>query len=261
MFDYIKNRDGKRIFAVIDYPSGKGPFGAVLIIHGFTGFSSERHLNEISRDLVDKGFLTLRPDLTKNPGRSYLEFSNVTYNQELKDCEDSLEFLLNMEEVDINRVGIAGHSLGGMIAAEVASKRKEIRALATLSAVYSAKFQINRIFGKTYEKALKDFKSKGFTTRWSDHMGKRLKIKKSFADDFVGRTVDDFAKNIKCPTLVISSGKDEAVIQEQADSYLKNIGAREKSMEIIEGSDHVYTGEALNKVAPIVANWFAKKLI
>lgn len=261
MFDYIKNRDGKKLFAVIDHPKHKGPYSAVLLLHGFTGYSAERHLVAISDALVEKGMLTVRPDLTKDPGKSYLEYKDLTYGQEVNDSEDVLDYILSMEEVNKNRVGIAGHSLGGMVAAEVASKRKEIKALATLSAVYSSKLQINRIFKKTYEKAMKDFKVKGYTSRWSSTMGKRLKIYKRFGYDFIGRSAGDFVKNINCPTLIISSGADESVSQLQADSYLKNVASQVKRVEIIEGASHTYEGNALDKLTPIVAGWFKQKLI
>ena len=283
MFDYIRNRDGKRIFAVIDYPSGKGTFSfgvegpftnhrfsgtggqvrwpAVLIVHGFKGSSAQRHIQGVSDVLVDAGFLTIRPDLTKNPGRSYIEFADMTYSQELKDCEDVLEYLLAMDEVDKNKIGIAGHSLAGTIVSEIAAKRNEIKALAILSGVYSFEFVAEHIFSKPFQKAKKEFDQKGWTSVWSEHLERRLKIKRGFYEDVIGRTAGDFAGEIKCPTLVISSGKDEAVSQKHADLWMKNLGTKEKHMEIIEGSDHNYSGDAMSRVSPIVASWFAKHLI
>jgi len=260
MFDYIKNRDGKKIFAVVDHPKGDGSFPAVLIIHGFKGFSSQRHIQGISDSLVDKGFLTLRPDLTRNPGRSYLDFSDMTYGQELRDAEDVLDYLLKLDEVDQQKIAVAGYSLAGMIAAELAAKREVIKALAILSGVYDFKWIANKIFKKPFQRAIKDFKAKGFTTVWSSEMEKRVKIKKSFYEDAFERSAKNFAKEINCPTLIISSEKDESVSQSHADKYLKTIGSVDKQMEIIEGSDHNYSGESLDKAASVVAGWFAGKL-
>lgn len=260
MFDFIKNRDNKKIFVLIDHPKGRGPFASVLIIHGFKGFSSQRHLQGVSDSLVKQGFLTLRPDLTCDPGRSYLDFADMTYAQELCDVEDVLNFLLKINEVDAKRVGLAGHSLAGMIAGEVASKRGEIKALSILSGVYSFEFIAEHIFRKPHEKAKKEFNQKGWTSVWSKELETRLKIKRQFYVDVVERTADDFAKNIKCPTLVISSGRDESVVQLHADSWMRNLGAIDKKMEIIDGSDHNYGGENLDKVAKLVVDWFASKL-
>lgn len=260
MFDYITNRDGKKLFAVIDYPDKKGPFSAVFIVHGFRGSSPQRHIKTLSDSLVNRGFLTLIPDLTKNPGNSYVDFADMTFGQELRDCEDLLDYLLKLEEVDQDKIGITGHSLGGMVAAQVASKKQEVKALCTLSAVYDFEWIANKVFQKPFERAIKDFKQKGFTSVWSSYLEKRLKIKKGFYEDAFGRTAANFAKDIKCPTLIVSSGNDESVNQIHADKYLKTIGSYDKKMEIIEGSDHNYSGENLDKMTSIVASWFAKKL-
>ncbi len=277
MFDYFANRRGKKLFAIIDYPrtesrlrgehwkskaqlGGGFEFPAVLVVHGFKGSSPQRHIKALSDALVERGFMTIVPDLTKDPGRSYLDFSDMTYDQELKDVEDSLDYLSKFDEVDKDRIGICGHSLGGMIAAEIASERSEVKALATLSAVYDFKWIADKIFNKPFERALKDFDKKGFTSVWSNHLEKRLKIKKGFYIDAFKRSAKDFAKGIKCPTLIVSSGNDESVSQSHADKYLKTIGTKDKKNEVIEGADHNYSGENLDKVTSIVADWFSKKL-
>lgn len=246
---------------MVDYPSGKGPFPAILLVHGFKGSSSQRHLQGISESLVEKGFLVVRPDLTNDPGRSYLNFEDMTYGQEIKDAEDVLDFVLTMEEVDSKRIGIAGHSLAGMLVSELSLKRREIKALAILSGVYSFEFISEHIFNKPYQKAQKEFDNKGWTNVWSQSLEKRLKIKRSFYEDIIERSADDFASKIKCSTLVISGGADEAVSQKHADGWMKKLGSMDKQMKIINGSDHNYNEEALDKAKRIVSEWFVEKLI
>lgn len=260
MFDYTKNRDGKKLFVMVDHPSGKGLYPAIVLVHGFKGSSSQRHLQGISDSLVERGFLVVRPDLTHDPGRSYLNFEDMTYKQEFKDTEDVLDFVLKMEEVDKSKIGLAGHSLAGMLTAELASKRRDIKALSILSGVFSFNFIAERIFNKPYQKAQKEFDSKGWTNVWSQTMEKRLKIKRSFYMDIVKRNAKDFAPKIKCPTLVISGGADEAVSQKHADQWMKKLGTKDKKMEIIERSDHNYSDDALEEVKKIVGDWFSKKI-
>ena len=256
----IKNREGKKLFCRVDGIISKRRSPSVLIVHGFSGNSSERHIAAISDSLAAEGFLTLRVDLTKNPGKSYLDFSEITYAQELSDLEDVLEYFLQMPDADPTRIGIAGHSLGGMLVAELTAKRKEIKSAVLLSAVYDPRIMLDRVFKKPASEFKADFEKRGWTKRWSQTLNKNLKIRLKFYTDIAGRTAGNFVQNITHPTLIIASGSDESVSQEHADNYLKFITSRNKKMEIIEGADHIYSGPALDKVVRLVADWFVETL-
>jgi len=247
----------------LDKPkSAKGKLPAVLLVHGFKGDSAQRHISSISRAIVKHGIICLSPDLTKDPGKSYLDFSNMTYGQELSDLEDVYKELSSkLDQVDNKRIGIAGHSLGGMLAVEIASKFPEIKSLVTLSAVYSFDFIAERIFSKPFEQAKNDFDKKGWTEVWSKSLAKELKIKRKFYEDIFGRTADKFISSIDCPVLIVSSGADESVDQFHGNNYLKNIVSNNKKLEIIEGSDHNYTNDKwLKQVCDLTSGWFSKTL-
>jgi len=254
----IKNRQGKKLSCEFSGVGENRP--AVFIVHGFKGDSSQRHIRAISESLLSAGFITVRPDLTKNPGKSYLNFEDMTYKQELSDVEDILGYMRKRPEVDAKRIGIAGHSLGGMITAETAANHPEIKSLATLSAVYDFKFIAKRIFMKPFERVIEDFKAKGWSSVWSKTLKKELHIKKEFYQDAILRSARGFAPKIQCPTQVIWGSDDEAVSQSHADKYLKTIGSKIKKMEIIGGADHNYSGESLDNVCDLVVDWFKKTL-
>lgn len=256
----VKNRDGKKLFCRVDGIDPRRRLPAVMVVHGFKGDSSQRHIAQISEVLVSLGFLTIRVDFTKNPGKSYLDFPDVTYTQELFDLEDVFEFLLSMPEVDPTRFGVAGHSLGGMLVAELASRHRAVKSLAILSGVYDFRFLAKHLFSKPFTEVQEDFKKKGWSTVWSIHLNRELSVKRGFYEDIFSRTADKFARKIKCPTLIISGGSDESVGASHADSWLKNIQSHNKKMEIITASDHNYSGEALGKVTKIVSDWFVKTL-
>lgn len=258
----VKSRQGKSIFCRVLVPDeAQKSFPAILVVHGFKGWSAQRHIQKIAEDLTSKGYITIRPDLTKNPGNSDLEFRDMTYALELEELEDVLDRLLEMPLVDSERIGICGHSLGGMIVAQLAAQRREIKALATLSAVYSFEFIAEKIFKKPFDKAKADFEKKGWTGVWSKELERELKIKRKFYEDIFMRSADSFAGEIRCPTLIISSGNDESVAQVHADNYLRNIGSKVKKMEIIKGSDHNYNGKALDEVSRLVCEHFGKYLL
>lgn len=244
----------------LDFPKTQAK-GAVVVVHGFKGSAAQVHISAIAQSICDAGFITLRPDLTCDPGESYLPFSEMTYARELSDLGDITQNFSNMDKVKGLPIGICGHSLGGMLAAEIAANREEVKALVTLSAVFDWKFVIENIFMKPYKEAMRDFNEKGWSYVWSKSLERRLKVGRAFYEDIAGRTADNFAQKIKCPTLVVSSGKDESVVQDHAEKYLKNIGSMVKKMVIIEGSDHNYSqGKWLDTVCGLTAGWFAGHL-
>src|SRR3989337_731030 len=147
-----------------------------------------------------------------------------------------------------------------MLTAQLASKHRAVKSLVILSGVYNYRFLAKHLFAKPFAEVLEDFRKKGLSTVWSVHLNRELHVKKSFYEDVFLRTADKFAAKIKCPTLIVSSGSDESVAQSHADNWLKNIGSQNKKMEIINGSDHNYSGQALDKVARAAADWFLKTL-
>jgi pimeloyl-ACP methyl ester carboxylesterase len=70
-----------------------------------------------------RGFAVLRVD-DRGVGKSKGEIANVTSLDFAQDVIISLEYLLTRKEIDKERVGLIGHSEGGIIAPMVASKKK-----------------------------------------------------------------------------------------------------------------------------------------
>lgn len=117
--------------ATITIPEGKGPFPAAVLITG----SGPQDRNEeimghkffavIADHLTRKGFIVLRVD-DRGVGKSTGKFNEATSEDFAKDVNNSVDYLLSRPEVDKKKVGMIGHSEGGMIAPMVAAKRKNI---------------------------------------------------------------------------------------------------------------------------------------
>jgi uncharacterized protein len=131
--DYIYyNKDSSvTLGATLTKPSGKGPFPAVILSTG----SGQQDRDEtmlghkpfavIADYLTRRGFMVLRVD-DRGVGKSKGDLKNATTASFADDVETSLNFLLKQKDVNIKKIGIIGHSEGGMIAPMVAVRRKEI---------------------------------------------------------------------------------------------------------------------------------------
>lgn len=138
--DIIYNNTNKSLKygATITIPAGTGPFPAAVLITG----SGAQDRNEtilghqsfavIADYLTLNGFIVLRVD-DRGVGKSTGLFSEATSADFATDVNTSVDYLLSRPEVDKSKVGLIGHSEGGMIAPIVATERNDINFIILLA--------------------------------------------------------------------------------------------------------------------------------
>jgi len=115
----------------LSLPTKEGVFPAVILI---TGSGAQNRDEEL---LGHKPFLVIADYLTKNgiavlrfddrgTAMSKGNFKTATTLDFATDVEAALEFLKSRKEIDQNKIGLIGHSEGGIIAPIVASKSKKV---------------------------------------------------------------------------------------------------------------------------------------
>lgn len=117
--------------ATITIPEGKGPFPTALLITGSGAQNRDEELMGhklflvIADALTRNGIAVLRVD-DRGVGKSTGTFSEATSADFAKDVNASLDYLLSRPEVDKKKLGLIGHSEGGMIAPMVGNERSDI---------------------------------------------------------------------------------------------------------------------------------------
>ena len=114
--------------------AGKKP-SAVILFHGFTGCKSEKYflLSRLSKALAEAGVASLRFDFG-GTAESDGDFSDVTPRTEIEDGLAIVNFAKSLKEIDTERIGLLGFSLGGFVAANVAGTvPKELERLILIS--------------------------------------------------------------------------------------------------------------------------------
>ena len=138
--ELIYENDKKTISygATITIPQGNGPFAAVLLLTGSGQQNRDEEMmghkpfSVIADHLTRNGFIVLRVD-DRGTGKTTGEVLNSTTADFADDANVSLNYLLTRKEVDKKRVGLIGHSEGGMIAQIIAAKRKDIKFIVMLA--------------------------------------------------------------------------------------------------------------------------------
>ena len=117
--------------ATLTTPLGNGPFPAVVLITGSGAQNRDEELvghrpfAVIADYLSRHGVVVLRVD-DRGVGKSSGNFDSANSADFAKDVSNSVDFLKTRQKVDLKKIGLIGHSEGGMIAPMVASQRKDI---------------------------------------------------------------------------------------------------------------------------------------
>jgi alpha/beta superfamily hydrolase len=114
-------------------PEGDGPFPAVIVCHPhplYGGNMSANIVFSICQALALKNIAALRFNF-RGVGQSQGKFGGGTAERE--DVRAALAFVLSAENINRSKIGLAGYSFGGGVAASVAVRDERVKALALVS--------------------------------------------------------------------------------------------------------------------------------
>ncbi len=123
---------GVMLAGTLTLPSGKGPFPAVVLITGSGPQNRDEELLGhkpflvIADALTRRGIAVLRYD-DRGTAQSTGDFGKATTADLATDGEAAVVWLKTRKEINARRIGLIGHSEGGIIAPMVASRDKNIR--------------------------------------------------------------------------------------------------------------------------------------
>ncbi len=203
---------------------------AILIIHGFGGGT------------YDEEFLANNLELIRNfdvytftlPGHEGFFKSNMKEEEWINSTEKMIEFLIKN---NYKTIYVIGHSMGGVLAARLASKYKQVKKLVLLAAAFrylefkDDELDVVKSIKKTPE-IVKDYKD--------EFISRIIKMPPSAMKEFM-KTVKDneyVLKNIYIPTLIVQGTNDTLVPIETADYIYNEIPSKDKEVLIESEVNH-----------------------
>jgi dienelactone hydrolase len=123
-------------------PKGEGDFPTVILIHGSgpndrdETIGANKPFKDIALGLASHGIAVLRYEKrTKEYPQETAKIENFTVQEEVvDDAIAAVDLLMNTSKIDTDRIYIIGHSLGGMMAPEIANQDKRIAGSILLAA-------------------------------------------------------------------------------------------------------------------------------
>jgi dipeptidyl aminopeptidase/acylaminoacyl peptidase len=121
---HIPSFDGKKVPAFFYKPEGKGPFPAIIDVHGGPTAQSRRDFSGMRQYLLSKGYAVLVPNVRGSTGygKTWTRLDNHDLGGgPLKDVVACKKWLSESAGVDANRVVVMGGSYGGYMALAAAT--------------------------------------------------------------------------------------------------------------------------------------------
>ncbi|MCI4671369.1 MAG: alpha/beta hydrolase [Bacteroidia bacterium] len=127
-----------KLAGTLTTPEGKGPFPTVILITGSGPQDRDETIFEhkpfwvIADAFSRNGIAVLRMD-DRGIGESEGDFKSATSKDFARDIQSGIEFLKTRSEVDQSKIGLVGHSEGGLIAPMVASIESSVSYIVMLA--------------------------------------------------------------------------------------------------------------------------------
>ena len=135
---FVNEKEGNTLVGTLTIPKGEGPFPAMVLVSGSGQQDRDEELMNhrpfwvIADYCALHGIAVLRYD-DRGIGGSSGEVENATSMDFSYDAEAAFDYLRNRKEINASKVGILGHSEGGIINFMVSARRPEVAFLVSLA--------------------------------------------------------------------------------------------------------------------------------
>jgi len=274
------------IAATLHLPEQPGPHATVLLCHGFCG-TQPLLLPAFAAAFAQAGYLAVTFDY-RGFGESGGERGRLVPSMQIDDILAVLGWLKTHDQVDAQRIGLWGTSLGGGHVMGAAARDAGVRCvvsqlafadgeeviaghmsaeekasfLATLAKMEERK-QAGKEMFVPLTRVLGDPESKAFFEKHKDSYPElSIKIPMLTVKEMFHYKPATDAARVTCPTLVVVAGDDGVNPPAQGTALFDAVGAATKQLYVQEGARHydAYEGTHFDQVAQRQLAWLAQHL-
>lgn len=246
----------------------------LIFVHGFKGFKDWGFGPYLSENLSEKGFSVLTFNFSHNGiGDELTEFTELdkfaenTFSREVRELDELVSAVRNgfFNVARDVKIGLIGHSRGGAIAILASSKRMDVNAIATWSAI----LKLDR-----YSKRQKDeWRKKGFFEVLNTRTNQMMRLNVGLLDDIEKNStgflnIENAVKTLKRPLLIAHGDQDLAVPISEAEQLYEWSDKSKTEFFKLFGTGHTFdivhpfngTTEKFEKLLDKTAKFFNQYL-
>ena len=242
------NQCGEKLAATLHLPDGS-PDRGVILGHCFTCSRHTSILRSICHALAASGFTVLRFDFSGN-GQSEGEFTASNYSKQIAEMKTAAALLATY---GVSWLGLAGHSMGAMVAILAAPESESIRAVCGLAA-RSTVIKEQDLLSAAQMRVLEKTGRVGFVSR-----GRSLELTREMFSDASRYDFEPAVRSLRQPFLLVHGDRDEIIPVEEA-YRLQRYRPLGTKVVIIPGADHMFSGDEHRRmVTGVVVTWFKEQ--
>jgi len=257
---------GMNIVGILTVPKVAKPCPIILILHGFGGDkygfpvagTGEGYFDRLARKLAEQGFCSLRIDF-RGSGQSDGTFDVTSFTGQHSDAIAALDFIKTLKNtVKISKIGVLGHSQGGLVASMTAASDKRVDSLVLWAATGYPPHDFEGLFEKSGIKqgmALPDGGSAVFPLYIDGVYILSLPIGKQFFVDLFNEDPLVAVSKFKNPMMYVSPLQDAIVWPQPnvGNAFLTHHEGYEKLVTV--DADHNYNYLVGPEQLDITINW------
>jgi dipeptidyl aminopeptidase/acylaminoacyl peptidase len=224
--------DGRQIPAWLYRPTGDGPFGVAMSIHGGPEFQERPayNLSGLYQYLISQGVAVLAPNVRGSTGygRAYQKLIHHDFGGgDLRDFEAAAQYLRQLSWVDPDRIGVFGGSYGGFATLSCLSRLPRYWACGV------SRFGLSNLVAF----------ARSAPPTWHAMMATVVGDPDTEADFLLSRSPITYADNIRAPLFVIQGANDPRVVRGESDQIVARLGERgvDVRYDVYDDEGHGFT--------------------
>lgn len=201
------------------------------MLHGNTGWKEEEHLSTLADKLAENGIASIRfdsPGSGESDGTWQDDYRVSNYLAAVPKVYDYATRTLNL---DANRAGIWGHSMGGMVAIYAAAQQPD-----TFKAVCGSQ-PSSGAMSRNFSEGIEQWRTQGGVNIETEIFG-TVRLPVAYFIDREQYNTLEAVKQIHAPLLLIAGLNDEIVSRESVQKIFHAANEPKKFLEY--PADHLY---------------------